>query len=998
MSSLDKREARRSGGVTRTVNAGFAHHQAGRLDRAAALYRKALAKDPHHAEALHLLGVVAYQRGNLEESIALIEQAMPGLRDDLPEAHLNLGNALQGAGRLTEAADSYRRAIALNPGYGMAHTNLARALNDQGRFEAGLESAMRAGELIPDFLGVHVNRAAALMGLGRMAEAETSLRRALDLMPERAETHYNLGRVLTALRRLDEAVESYQRAVALGPNYPEVHFNLGNAFYALRRFDKAAASYRRAIQLNPGYADALNNRGVILKQFGRFEEALESYNKALALRPGYPDALKNRGGALQELGRFEEALESYDKALALRPDDADVLNNRGVTLKMLGRLEEALESYDKALALRPGSADTLNNRGAALLKLAHLDEALEHFEGALASQPDLAETHLNRSMVLLLRGDFARGWAEYEWRWRGKTAPGKLDFGGPRWSGECLDGKTILLHAEQGFGDTFQFVRFVPVLAAGGARVMLLVPERIRGLLRAAGLPVRIVEGPQLPNFNFHLPLLSVPCVLGTAMATIPAEVPYLSADPARIAAWRERLPKADLRIGIAWQGNPEGDIDRGRSIPLRSFAPAAALPGMRVISLQRNDGLDQLDALPEGMRVERLGPDFDAGPDAFLDTAAIMMSLDLVVTSDTAVAHLAGALGRPVWIALRHIPDWRWMLEREDSPWYPTARLFRQRRPGDWDEAFARIAAELARVASGERNRLLPQTRSVPADDSVDLAPRPEMPPRRDVDLPTATVLKDCRHGRMLFLRRDCYIGRSLDLYGEYSELEAAIFAQLLRSGDVVVEVGSNIGVHTVPIANLVGRSGLVLAFEPQRVIFQLLCANVALNEFFNVRTYHGAVGRETGTVRVPYLDYTNEVNFGGVSMNKSGTGEEVTLWKLDALSLQAVKMLKVDVEGMELEVLEGARQTITKFRPVLYVENDRKAHSGELIALIGELGYEMWWHLPELYNPQNFAKNKENVFEGIVSVNLLCFPKEAAAKVTGFRRVSGPQDWWQQ
>jgi FkbM family methyltransferase len=959
----DKPKARRAGGITRTVNAGLAHHQAGRIERAEALYRKALDRDPEHAEALHLLGVIAYQRGKTEQAIELIGRALPALHI-LREAHLNFGNALREAGRLAEAADSYRQAIALDPDYGMAHSNLSRALNDQGLFEAGLASAIRAGELIPDFLGVHINCAAALMGLARMAQAETSLRRALDLMPERAETHHDLGRVLTALGRLDEAVVSYRRAVTLEPNYAAAHLDLAEALDTQNRLDEAVTSYREATRLKPNLAPAHNNLGIALYSLGRFQEALESCDKSLALRPSFPEALNNRGGVL----------------------------------RILGRLDEALESYDKALAIRPSFPDALNNRGAGLQELARFDEALEHYERALALKPDFAEAHLNYSMALLLLGDFTRGWTEYEWRWRRKGAWDTLNFAQPRWSGECLEGKTILIYVEQGLGDTIQFVRFVPVLAAMRARVMLAAPQQLIALLRAAGLPATLFDGTNLSTFDFHLPLLSVPGVLATTEATIPAEVPYLSAEPGRVATWRERLPKEPLRIGIAWQGNPNPRVDKGRSIPLRAFAPLAALPGVRLISLQKNDGLDQLDALPEGMRVTTLGPDFDAGPDAFLDTAATIMNLDLVVAADTAVAHLAGALARPVWIALQQVPDWRWMLEREDSPWYPTARLFRQRRSGDWNELFARMANELMRVISGEHERLLLQKPTSAAKQDIVPGPVARMPSRREVTGASATALKECRHGRMLFLKNDSYIGRSLDLYGEYSEGEAAAFTQLLRQGDIVIEVGANIGAHTVHIAKLVGRSGLVLAFEPQRVIFQLLCANVALNEFFNVRTYHGAVGREIGTIKVPDLDYTDAANFGGVSLNKSGAGEEVPLWKLDALSLPGVKMLKVDVEGMGCEVLEGARQTISKFRPILYVENDREAHSEDLIRLITELGYGLWWHLPELYNPSNFTKNEVNVFPGVVSVNLLCFPKEAATNVTGLRQVSGPKDWWQQ
>jgi protein O-GlcNAc transferase len=320
----DKQKARRAGGITRTLNAGLGHHQAGRLERAEALYRRALERNPEHAEALHLLGVIAYQRGKTEQAIELIERALPVLQD-LPEVHLNFGNALREAGRLAEAADSYRQAIALDPDYGMAHSNLARALNDQGLFEAGLASAMRAGELIPDFLGVHINYAAALMGLDRMAEAETSLGRALDLMPERAETHYNLGRVLTALGRLDDAVASYRRVLSLTPNFAEAHHKLGIALQSQNRLDEAVRSYRRALAIKPNYPEAHMNLASALGALHRPGDAVASFRRALALEPNFAEAHYNLGTALKRQGKLSEAIASFGRAVALRPDDGGAL-------------------------------------------------------------------------------------------------------------------------------------------------------------------------------------------------------------------------------------------------------------------------------------------------------------------------------------------------------------------------------------------------------------------------------------------------------------------------------------------------------------------------------------------------------------------------------------------------------------------------------------------------------------------------------------------------
>lgn len=343
------------------------------------------------------------------------------------------------------------------------------------------------------------------------------------------------------------------------------------------------------------------------------------------------------------------------------------------------------------------------NLALALRDKGMLNAAIGTNRNAIAIRPDYPEAHFNLSLVLLTAGQFLDGWQEYEWRWRGGIKELKpQEFKKPRWQGEDPTGKTLLLYAEQGLGDTLQFARFVSQLAMRGARVILVIPRELVALMRSLpGVAAVVTGGDKIPSYDFHLPLMSVPSVLGTTEQDLPGEIPYLLADPERVRAWRERLGREGFKVGIVWQGRPDVKIDKGRSVPLRSFAPIADQPGVRLISLQKKHGLDQMDALPQGMKVETLGADFDAGSDAFLDTAAVMMSLDLIISSDTSVAHLAGALGRPVWTALKLVPDWRWQFEREDSPWYPTARLFRQRRYDDWDEVFSRINNELGKLLS---------------------------------------------------------------------------------------------------------------------------------------------------------------------------------------------------------------------------------------------------------------------------------------------------------
>ena len=513
-----------------------------------------------------------------------------------------------------------------------------------------------------------------LLGVARLqrqdlAEAERAIRAALGIVKAPGYLA-NLGVVLRGLGRSAEAVETYREALRLTPETPALHYNLGIALMELGRTEEAVAAYRAALDRQPIYPEAFNNLGITLNALGRFDEAAEAFRRALEQRPGHTEATYNLGIALHEQGRLDEATTAFRSALGQDPARPEIHNNLGLALHDSGESAQAADAY----------------------------------RAALQTGRDLPEAHHNLSLTLLLRGDFQQGWEEYEWRWLRREAAGtRRVFDCPLWAGEPAgelpDGKTILLHAEQGLGDSIQFVRYVPMVLARGWRVILEVPRALLGLFGVIKGVTLVAAGEPLPPFDAHCPLLSLPRAFGTTLSNIPAAVPYLSADAGRASAWRDRLPRYGFRVGVAWQGNPVGKIDRGRSFPLAALAPIARVPGVRLVSLQKNDGEEQLRHLPDGMVVNGLGAGFDQGPDAFLDTAAVMDSLDLVITCDTSVAHLAGALGRPAWVALKAVPDWRWMLDREDSPWYPTLRLFRQTTPGDWDGLFARMAGELARI-----------------------------------------------------------------------------------------------------------------------------------------------------------------------------------------------------------------------------------------------------------------------------------------------------------
>ena len=515
-----------------------------------------------------------------------------------------------------------------------------------------------------------------LAGLRRHEDALASFDRAIALRPDHAEPYYNRARLLAGLQRQEEALASYDRAIALRPDYAEAHYNRANVLAGLRRHADALAGYDRAIALKPDHAEAYANRGHVLADLRRYAEALASHDRAIALKPDYADAYVNRGVVLARLQRHAEALANVDRAIALQPDDAEAYFNRGRLLADLQRQQEALVSYDRAIALRG----------------------------------DYAEAHWNQSHCLLALGRFDRGWRLFEWRNKLDTPGGTRAFARPVWLGEAsIAGKTLFIHWEQGLGDTLQFCRYATLAQALGARVVMAVQDPLRKLLGTLGPDTEIIGGNDAPvEFDCHCPMNSLPLAFGTTVETIPRATPYLAADPAAVAAWRERLAGlVGLRVGLCWAGSPRHDqpagqaIDRRRSIALVQYAPLGAVTGANFVSLQKGTAAAQAAAPPEGLSIHDRTDELHD----FADTAALIEALDLVITVDTSVAHLAGALGKPVWILNRFDACWRWLSERDDSPWYPSARLWHQQRPEDWDSVIAEVAAalhDLVRDTSG--------------------------------------------------------------------------------------------------------------------------------------------------------------------------------------------------------------------------------------------------------------------------------------------------------
>ena len=482
-------------------------------------------------------------------------------------------------------------------------------------------------------------------------------------------------------------------------------FDEALALHQAGRLAQAREIYRRVLEMHPGHADAHHLAGVVAYQTGNLQEAVELIGRAIALNPAMVAAYSNRGLALRDLKRPEEALECFDRALRLRPDLAVAHCNRGLALQDLDRLTDAVESYDAALKLQPDYAEAYANRGNALNLLRRIDEALESYDRALQLRPDLAETHWNRALCRLLVGDFARGWEEYEWRWANSNLKAQIGekrrYSQPLWLGaDPLQGKTLLLYAEGGLGDTLQFCRYAKLAADAGARVILEVPAALLALLRnVAGASQVIGQGAALPAFDFHCPLPSLPLAFKSGLNAIPAFDSYIACSPAKLAEWQARLgERTKPRIGLVWSGGRQHRNDRNRSIALRDLVEYLP-PQYQYVSLQKETRQSDEDAL--GSRDDILR--FDGQLNDFADTAALCQLMDVVVSVDTSVAHLAGAMGKPVWVMLPYVPDWRWRLDREDSAWYPSARLFRQEKAGDWPGVLGRVQSALLRTGANQ-------------------------------------------------------------------------------------------------------------------------------------------------------------------------------------------------------------------------------------------------------------------------------------------------------
>jgi tetratricopeptide (TPR) repeat protein len=717
---------------------GFQYLAAGNATAASRIAVIALKRDSYNASAHHLAGLAANQAGDATSAIAHLECAAR-LRPTDAELVAHLGSVLGLAGRLSEAQEYFRKAIELDPKAADPHYNLAKLLREEGRLAGAIEEYREALRIRPTFVEAVFNLANTLREVEQLEEAVATYEHAISLRPNYLKALNNLGNLLVRLGRPEKSFAVFEKALALKPDYAEGHYNLGCALRALCRPSEAAESFRRAIEIHPALIKAHVAIADLRKDEGRFEEALAHYRPALQpigrcaaegadlaprATPNGGDsfdiirAWNNMGSCFVMLRQWTDAEPCFQYVLSRDERNPVALNNLGVIRMADCKLAEAQTLFERALEVKDDYAEAHSNLAAALQDQGRFNEAEKHYARTFALEPGAADPHWNRSLLRLARGQWSDGWEEYEWRWQrpefcrsqfrcppSNRIPAYIPSGeripqvapAPLWDGTPLDGRSILLFTEQGLGDVIQFARFAALLQARGGRVVLECPTKLRPLLeRCEGVERVIPQGEAIPPIDFQAPLLSLPRILRIDEGNLPRKVPYLRTRPERAEQWRPVISGLPgFKVGINWQGNPGYHLDRLRSMPLAEFAPLAAIPDVTLLSLQQGFGSQQAIDVQRLFRVATLGADVDQDG-SFVDTAAILGQLDLVVTSDTALAHLAGALGISTWVVLPYVADWRWGLAGDECPWYPTIRLFRQPRPGDWKPVFACVADKL--------------------------------------------------------------------------------------------------------------------------------------------------------------------------------------------------------------------------------------------------------------------------------------------------------------
>ena len=791
---------------------------------------------------------------------------------------------------------------------------------------------------------------------GRNADALAMVDASLARRPDDPHWTFARGWILFEWARLHEARTWLTRAAQLGVDDPQLFLRMGWTCMWTTGPQSAEEWMSRHVASAPDDWMAHFGLGSSLSQQGKIDEAIEAFHRALGLSHDNVTCLIHLFDCKSSQRRWSEAEALARRIIEVEPNNARAWTKLGAALVAQDRHREASDAFERGemFGKDTGDVDQHLNFAICLRETGRLREALELYERELPLRPSIG-ANVHYGHALLDAGQLREGWLHYEFRWmQDPLLSLRPPFRKPVWNGQDLRGKTILLRPEQGVGDVIQFIRYAPYVKALGATVLLLLWKNIGELARGfAGVDRVIGPGEPSPEFDYYIPLMSLPRVFGTDLESIPADIPYLRAESDRMGRWKERLDGDSLKVGIVWAGDPAHLRDRYRSVPLQTLAPLFEVQGVQFFSLQKGPQAVQVEA--GNFPLVHLGPDLHD----FADTASVIAQLDLVVCADTSVAHLAGALGKPVWVLIPTPCDWRWLEHREDSPWYPTMRLFRQARQGDWEEVISRVRIALSDFVANPR--LLAD---LPTATSQ--RPAPEITPAGTsiVGLKKGlTAVAETRAGIVQYWPDEYPIGLSVERYGEYLQEQLDALSRWIVPGSWVVEIGAGIGLHTLHLSSVIGPRGHLLLYEDKVLHRQVLQQNVQTNRLANVTLmkHRLAQGRRQQ---------------GGPPDGSSET--------IDDLRLEALQWIKISDDTVGLAVLQGAAATLWRHRPSVWAAARDESVLGALAAGARDLGYRCFRIETPLFNPNNFAARSIDVFDGKTSLAVLALPEEIEFDVT--------------
>tara|TARA_B100000809_G_scaffold263615_1_gene317282 strand:- start:563 stop:2491 length:1929 start_codon:yes stop_codon:yes gene_type:complete len=613
------------------------------------------------------------------------------------DARVNQAIACHRSGQLQQAEQICQQILDIDPQNAEVLNLFGLIACQAEKYEIAVDLISHALEIAPNQPLFLNNLGVALYRQGKCDKAVETYQRAIQIQPDFVEAYNNLGNLFEAEERYKEAIEVYYQALDMQPDSVEIHNNLGVTLYKQGKCDKAIETYQRVIQIQPDFAEAYNNLGMALKKKGELDAAVQVHHQALRIQPDFAEAHRNLGDILQKQGKYDKAVEAYQRAIQIQPNYAAAYNNLGIAWQKQGKLEQAIQIYHKTLVIRPNYPQAYNNLANTLKEQGKLQGAVQAYHKAIEINPSYIDAHKNLGIVLLLQGDFQRGWQEYEWRLKSDDLC-IANRAQTRWDGSSLSGKTILLYAEQGFGDTIQFIRYVHLLVEYDTEIIVeCQPELLQLFKNIGAIKKTIVMGESAPKFDVNASLLSLPRILGTDLNSIPVKSPYLYT---KSGSHTDLEMCSEYKVGIVWAGNLKHPNDNNRSVELQQFSVLFDVEACQFFSLQVGKRRNDIIRYHYSNTIIDLGGDFSN----FSDTAAAILELDLVISVDTAVAHLTGALGKPIWVLLPFMPDWRWLLEREDTPWYPTMRLFRQTDTRDWAGVLQKVRFALEKMNVGPK------------------------------------------------------------------------------------------------------------------------------------------------------------------------------------------------------------------------------------------------------------------------------------------------------